>query len=73
MAGGYDGSIRIDTLINTLPINSGINRIESKVKALASTIGLAFGAKELISFGKNAVEAASDLTEAQNVVDTAFF
>ncbi len=72
MAGGYDGSIRIDTLINTLPINSGINRIESKVKALASTIGLAFGAKELISFGKNAVEAASDLTEAQNVVDTAF-
>ncbi len=72
MAGGYDGSIRIDTLINTLPINSGINRIESKVKALASTIGLVFGAKELISFGKNAVEAASDLTEAQNVVDTAF-
>lgn len=72
MAGGYDGSIRIDTLINTLPLNSGLNKIESKVKALASTIGLAFGAKELIGFGKNAIDAASDLTEAQNVVDTAF-
>lgn len=72
MAGGYDGSIRINTLINTLPLNSGLNQIEGKVKALASTIGLAFGAKELISFGKNAIEAASDLTEAQNVVDTAF-
>lgn len=72
MAGGYDGSIRIDTLINTLPLNSGLNQIESRFKSLASTIGLAFGAKELISFGKNAVEAASDLTEAQNVVDTAF-
>ncbi len=72
MAGGYDGSIRIDTLINTLPLNNGLNQIESRFKSLASTIGLAFGAKELISFGKNAVEAASDLTEAQNVVDTAF-
>ncbi len=72
MAGGYDGSIRIDTLINTLPLNNGLNQIESRFKSLASTIGLAFGAKELISFGKNAVEAASDLAEAQNVVDTAF-
>lgn len=72
MAGGYDGSIRIDTLINTLPIDNGLNQIEGKIKSLASTIGLAFGAKELIDFGKNAIEAASDLTEAQNVVDTAF-
>ena len=72
MAGGYDGSIRIDTRINTLPIDNGIEKIENKLKSLGSAIGIAFGAKELVSFGQSAINAASDLTEAQNVVDTAF-
>ncbi len=100
MAGGYDGSIRINTSINTSPINRGISqiegmlgdvddgfsqaqsrlssigdgfsRMENKLKSIAASIGLAFGAKELVDFGKNAINAASDLTEAQNVVDTAF-
>lgn len=72
MAGSYDGSIRIDTAINTVPIESGLGRIESKIKSFAGTMGLAFGVKELINFGKRSVDAASDLAEAQNVVDTAF-
>lgn len=72
MAGGYDGSIRIDTLINSTPLTNGLNQIESKIKAVGSAIGLAFGTKELINFGKNAITAASDLVESQNVVDTAF-
>ncbi|MGN1338873.1 MAG: hypothetical protein ACI4WS_01140 [Oscillospiraceae bacterium] len=72
MAGNYDGSIRIDTQINTQPISNGIGQIESKIKGLASAVGLAFGVKELIDFGSKAVSAASDLAEAQNVVDTAF-
>lgn len=69
---GYDGSIRIDTRINTAPIDNGLNNIMGKIKKLGAAVGLAFGAKELISFGRQAIDAASDLTEAQNVVDTAF-
>ena len=72
MAGNYDGSIRIDTAINAAPIDTGLAQIESKIKSMASTIGVAFGVKELIEFGKRSVDAASDLAEAQNVVDTAF-
>ncbi len=72
MAGSYDGSIRIDTAINAVPIDNGLARIENKIKSLAATIGLAFGVKELIDFGKRSIDAASDLAEAQNVVDTAF-
>lgn len=72
MAGNYDGSIRIDTQINTQPISTGISQIENKIKGLASAVGLAFGVKELIEFGSKANSAASDLAEAQNVVDTAF-
>lgn len=72
MAGSYDGSIRIDTSINTIPIDSGLSQIESKMKSFAGTMGLAFGVKELIDFSKRSVDAASDLAEAQNVVDTAF-
>ena len=72
MAGSYDGSIRIDTAINSAPIDTGLAQIESKIKSMASTIGVAFGVKELIEFGKRSIDAASDLAEAQNVVDTAF-
>lgn len=72
MADNYDGSIRIDTRINTQPIDAGVSQIEDKIKGLASTVGLAFGMKELVEFGSKAINAASDLAEAQNVVDTAF-
>lgn len=72
MAGSYDGSLRIDTSINAAPIDNGLAQIENKIKGLAATIGLAFGVKELIDFGKRSIDAASDLAEAQNVVDTAF-
>ncbi len=72
MAGSYDGSIRIDTAINAAPVDNGLAQIENKIKSMAATIGLAFSVKELIDFGKRSVDAASDLAEAQNVVDTAF-
>ncbi len=35
-------------------------------------MAVVFGVKQLIQFGKQAVETASDLQEVQNVVDTAF-
>ena len=69
---GYDGSIRIDTLLDTSALDRGLDSIEDKIKGFGVSLGAVFGAKELISFGKQAIDAASDLTEAQNVVDTAF-
>lgn len=68
----YDGSIRIDTLLDTSAIDKGIDSIEDKIKSFGVSLGAVFGAKELISFGKQAIDSASDLAEAQNVVDTAF-
>lgn len=38
----------------------------------AKVVGIAFGVKQLISFGASAIEVASDIQEVQNVVDTAF-
>lgn len=68
----YDGSIRIDTSLNTKGFNSSINKISSSVKKLAATIGITFGVAGLVKFGKEALNLASDIQEVQNVVDVAF-
>lgn len=72
MPGSYDGSIRIDTSINNKPLDAGLNSIESKLKGIGALIGTIFSVKALADFSNGAIDAASDLTEAQNVVDTAF-
>ena len=76
---GYDGSIRIDTKIDSTGFNNGISGITkgfSGITAAAGKVGIAltaaFAVKQLIVFGKQAVELASDLQEVQNVVDTSF-
>lgn len=46
--------------------------LEKAIGDVASTLGLSFGLDTLVNFGQAAVEAASDLQEVQNVVDTAF-
>lgn len=68
----YDGSIKIDTLLNTKGFNNSLNKISSSVKKLAATIGITFGVAGLIKFGKEALNLASDIQEVQNVVDVAF-
>lgn len=68
----YDGSIRIDTSLNTKGFNSSLNKISSSVKKLAATIGITFGVAGLVKFGKEALNLASDIQEVQNVVDVAF-
>ena len=72
MAAGYDGSIRIDTRVDTKGFNSGVVGITKSLKTLGATLGIAFGVKTLISFGKAAIGVASDLEEVQNVVDVTF-
>lgn len=47
----------------------GIGRVADKV---GKTIAAAFAVNKIIDFGKAAIDAGSDLTEVQNVVDTVF-
>ena len=72
MAAGYDGSIRINTKLDRNGFNQGLNAITGSLKKLAGAVGVAFGVASLVAFGKQAVQIASDLTEVQNVVETAF-
>jgi uncharacterized coiled-coil DUF342 family protein len=74
-----DGSLKFDTKIDTDGFERGTNTIKSQANGLKSTIislgktmAVVFGVRQLIRFGKQAVETASDLQEVQNVVDTAF-
>ncbi len=74
-----DGSLLFDTKVNTGGFNRGVKSISGAIGSLKSqfvrlgtAIGLAFGVSQLVSFGKQAIETASDITEVQNVVDTAF-
>lgn len=72
LAAGYDGSIRINTKIDSKGFNQGLSAITGSLKKLAGAVGVAFGVASLVAFGKQAVQIASDLTEVQNVVETAF-
>lgn len=72
LAAGYDGSIRINTKLDRNGFNQGLNAITGSLKKLAGAVGVAFGVASLVAFGKQAVQIASDLTEVQNVVETAF-
>lgn len=79
MATGYDGSIRIDTRVNTKGFNTGVksveaglNKITGSLGKMAAAVGVAFSVTALVKFGKQAVDIASDLAEVENVVTTAF-
>lgn len=67
-----DGNIVIGTSVDVGGIDTGLSKIQKSVKRLGKLATLAIGAKAFISFGQAALEAASDLTEVQNVVDVAF-
>ena len=53
-------------------IQKSVNNLGSSLKSLAGAVGLAFGVAQIVKFGKEAINLASDLNEVQNVVDTAF-
>lgn len=72
LAAGYDGSIRINTKLDRNGFNQGLNAIAGSLKKLGGAMGVAFGVTAMVKFGKEAMNIASDLTEVQNVVETAF-
>lgn len=68
----YDGSIRINTLLNTRDFTSSFRRLGTSIRGLLGSLGLGLGIAGLVALGKQAIETASDIQEVQNVVDTAF-
>lgn len=69
---GGDGSIILTTKVDQSGLNKGMASLKGAVTKLGATIGVAFGVRALVQFGKRAVQLASDLQEVQNVVDVAF-
>lgn len=74
-----DGTIYIDTSIDTQGFDKDVRKINKSAEGLTKTfgklglaIGSIFAAKEIIDFGKSALELGSDLQEVQNVVDVTF-
>lgn len=57
-------------IVNTF--SSGLSNVKSLLGSVAKMAIAAFSVGALVNFGKQAVDVASDLTEVQNVVDTAF-
>lgn len=74
-----DGSVIIDTRMDTSGVQNGVSAIRqsfnglgSVVKKIGILIGGAFSIGKLAQFGKECVELGSNLTEVQNVVDVTF-
>lgn len=74
-----DGSVIIDTRMDTSGVQNGVSAIKqsfnglgSVVKKIGVLIGGAFAVGKLAQFGKECIELGSDLAEVQNVVDVTF-
>lgn len=74
-----DGSVIIDTRMDTSGVQNGVSAIRqsfnglgSVVKKIGILIGGAFAIGKLTQFGKECIELGSNLTEVQNVVDVTF-
>jgi len=72
MAATYDGSIRINTKIDSRDAKTQLNSLSRSLKNFAVVVGVAFGVGAIVSFGKECVNLASDLNEVQNVIETTF-
>lgn len=75
----YDGSIMIETKVDTAGLQKGMKSVNQQAKTMKSSFAgigkavvAAFAVKVLYDFGKQAVNLASQLQEVQNVVDVAF-
>ena len=74
-----DGTVVIDTRLDTTGVQNGTSTIKQSFNGLGSTIrkiglliGGAFAVGKLVKFGKESIELGSDLAEVQNVVDVTF-
>ncbi len=71
-ASGYDGSIRINTTLNTTEFNRGLTAIQTGLKGIGKMLATALSVTAVVKFGKECIELASDLAEVDNVVSKSF-
>lgn len=67
-----DGNIVIGTSVDVGGINTGLAKIQKSFNKLGKMATLVLGAGVFVKLGRDALDAASDLQEVQNVVDVAF-
>lgn len=71
--GGYDGTIKIDSSVNSKNFNKGVKGMTAQVAKLGVAIAAAFAVKAVVQFGKVAVDEASKMASAliglQSIVD----
>ena len=74
-----DGTVYVDTLIDTDGFGKGVNTMKKQIGGLGNALGklgaviaATFAVGKLIDFGKEAINLGSDLQEVQNVVDVTF-
>lgn len=79
MARNADGTVYINTNVDSKGFAGGIDKMKNSVGGLGKAfsklgviIGTVFAVKELVQFGKEAIQLGSDLQEVQNVVDVTF-
>lgn len=75
----YDGSIRINTLLNTSGLRRGeedmrgsMGRISNAARKMASIITAAFAVGKIVQFGKESLEAASDFEAMESQFSQVF-
>lgn len=68
---GADGSIIIDTRINTDGLNSSVvnagnilNKLKTSIKGVGVVIGAAFAVRQIVQFGKEASKAAREASDS---------
>jgi len=66
------GKIHLDLGINSKNFSKSMSGIEGMAKKAAKTLAATFAVKGITDFGKQCLDLGSDLTEVQNVVDSAF-
>ena len=74
-----DGSVIIDTRVDTKGFGKGVSNMQNQfakmgnaVKKIGIAIAAVFSVREIVNFAKEAIELGSDLQEVQNVVDVTF-
>ena len=74
-----DGSLIFDTKINTegfqkgrKSITNSLDGMKSAVLKFGATLGAIFGVKQIIEFGKKAVESAAEINAANSQLEQTF-
>jgi len=70
MAAIYDGSVRINSKIDTSGVETGISKITSGLKKFAKMVGIAFSITTVVNWEKAAKEAWSAQTTAETKLAT---